>query len=72
MLAYSVSSLCISQHTVENERQGCAQAFGYCAASHLDIVLQKVNAFLSGPEKKESSGGFFSGLLGSSKSTEVR
>jgi len=34
-------------HTVEAQRVGCAMAYGYASASHLDIVLEKVNAFIA-------------------------
>ena len=35
------------------ERQGCAQGFGYCAAAHLDMTLEKVQNF----SKKMVGGG---------------
>lgn len=47
----------------EFERQGCAQAFGFCSASHLDIVLDKIKT-LSGPAPAKKSGGFFSMFSG--------
>lgn len=56
-------------HRDETERQGCAQAFGYCAATHLDMTLEKVQELLKAkPPKKE---GFF-GLFSSSSKEEVR
>lgn len=53
-----------ANHEDEKHRLGCAQAFGYTAASHLDIVLEKLAIVSKGPEKKkEESGGFFSKLF---------
>jgi maestro heat-like repeat-containing protein family member 1 len=57
-------------HGNEHERQGCAQAFGYCANTHLDLTLERlVNSGGAAPKKEEEkSGGFFSNLFGGSKS----
>jgi len=53
----------------ELERTGCAQGFGYCAAQHLDMTLERVQAPVKGVVKKtaakESSGGIF-GFMSSS------
>ena len=54
----------VIDHKNELERQGCAQAFGFCSASHMDLVLDKIKAYCGPPQKK--SGGFF-GSSGSSK-----
>jgi len=51
-------------HTNDLERQGCAQAYGFCSASHMDIVLDKIKA-LCGPGQKKS-GGLFSFMGNSS------
>eukprot|EP00005_Dracoamoeba_jomungandri_P008470 CAMPEP_0174265646 /NCGR_PEP_ID=MMETSP0439-20130205/27313_1 /TAXON_ID=0 /ORGANISM="Stereomyxa ramosa, Strain Chinc5" /LENGTH=1648 /DNA_ID=CAMNT_0015352207 /DNA_START=52 /DNA_END=4994 /DNA_ORIENTATION=- len=53
-------------HNDDLESLGCAQAFGYAGAAHLDIVLEKVNETVNSKPKK--SGGFFS--FGSSKSLD--
>jgi hypothetical protein len=67
-----------------DERQGCAQAFGYCAASHLDMALEKLQHALNpnsaaalaaagGSPAKDSakkSGGFLGGLFSSSSSSD--
>lgn len=29
-------------HTSQMEREACAQAFGFCAASHLDTVIEQL------------------------------
>eukprot|EP00012_Vannella_robusta_P000552 CAMPEP_0206186026 /NCGR_PEP_ID=MMETSP0166-20121206/2167_1 /ASSEMBLY_ACC=CAM_ASM_000260 /TAXON_ID=95228 /ORGANISM="Vannella robusta, Strain DIVA3 518/3/11/1/6" /LENGTH=1620 /DNA_ID=CAMNT_0053601351 /DNA_START=1 /DNA_END=4863 /DNA_ORIENTATION=- len=50
-------------HSDPLERQGCAQAYGFCSASQLDIVLDKIKSLAEAGSKK--SGGFFS--FGSSK-----
>src|SRR3990167_5076446 len=55
----------IVDHSNPLERQGCAQAYGFTSASHLDIVLDKIKALTTGAKKQ--SGGFFS----SSKPTNV-
>jgi maestro heat-like repeat-containing protein family member 1 len=51
------------------QRQGCAQGFGYCAATHLDASLERLQDLLR-PKmpsvKKQESGGFFSKLFGGS------
>lgn len=48
----------VIDHSNDLERQGCAQAYGFCSASHLDIVLDKIKALAGGAPKK--SGGLFS------------
>jgi len=53
-------------HSDKLERQGCAQAYGFCSASQLDIVLDKIKELAAGSQKK--SGGFFS--FGSSSKTD--
>jgi hypothetical protein len=35
-------------HNNEIERTGCAQAFGYCAAAHIDMTLEKLTEYLKG------------------------
>eukprot|EP01101_Sappina_pedata_P011357 TRINITY_DN7637_c0_g1_i1.p1 TRINITY_DN7637_c0_g1~~TRINITY_DN7637_c0_g1_i1.p1 ORF type:complete len:1380 (-),score=647.08 TRINITY_DN7637_c0_g1_i1:49-4188(-) len=52
-----------TDHNVESARVGCAQAFGYCAAAHFDICLEKLQEFIKGPKKKE--GGLFSKVFSS-------
>ena len=34
-------------HTIEAQRVGSAMAYGYASASHLDIVLEKINSFIA-------------------------
>lgn len=56
-------------HDVEKERVGCAQAFGYTAAAHLDFALEKLAQAVKPPEKKKEQssgggGGLFGGLFG--------
>jgi hypothetical protein len=41
--------------------QGCAAGYGYCASSHLDIVLEKMTAVVNTDMKKKSGG--FLGLM---------
>jgi len=53
-------------HNDPLERQGCAQAYGFCSASQLDIVLDKIKSLAEGSAKK--SGGFFS--FGSSSKSD--
>ena len=55
-----------TNHANDEERMGCAQGFGYCSATHLDMALEKVQEQLKPkqPEKKKSSG-FFSNLFSS-------
>ena len=49
-----------TNHANDAERLGCAQGFGYCAATHLDIALEKVQDQLGGKKKEEKKkGGFF-------------
>lgn len=36
--------LTLVDNTNELERLGCAAGFGYCAANHLDMTLEKVQA----------------------------
>jgi len=56
-------------HAVEAQRLGCAMAFGYASASHLDIVLEKVNSYIARDAgKKPSSGGGLLSMFGSSSS----
>eukprot|EP01119_Soliformovum_irregulare_P013154 TRINITY_DN3473_c0_g1_i1.p1 TRINITY_DN3473_c0_g1~~TRINITY_DN3473_c0_g1_i1.p1 ORF type:complete len:1648 (+),score=609.13 TRINITY_DN3473_c0_g1_i1:20-4963(+) len=52
----------------ELERTGCAQGFGYCAAQHLDMTLERVQAPVARAAKKtaeKKEGGVF-GLFSSS------
>lgn len=54
----------------EAERLGCAQGFGYCGATHLDMTLEKVqNAGKGGntPTAPKKSGGGLLGLFSGSK-----
>jgi len=48
-------------HEDETERVGCAQGFGYCSASHLDMVLEKINNEVNGTgaPAPASTGGFW-------------
>eukprot|EP01125_Pyxidicula_operculata_P019218 TRINITY_DN694_c5_g1_i1.p1 TRINITY_DN694_c5_g1~~TRINITY_DN694_c5_g1_i1.p1 ORF type:complete len:1709 (+),score=479.86 TRINITY_DN694_c5_g1_i1:28-5154(+) len=63
----------IIDHNNEDERSGCAQAFGYCASAHLDLVLEQQLSEIkpASTEKKETKssggGGFFSSLFSSKK-----
>eukprot|EP01094_Clydonella_sp_ATCC50884_P016628 TRINITY_DN2764_c0_g1_i4.p1 TRINITY_DN2764_c0_g1~~TRINITY_DN2764_c0_g1_i4.p1 ORF type:complete len:993 (-),score=383.24 TRINITY_DN2764_c0_g1_i4:263-3241(-) len=56
-------------HENETQRQGCAQAFGYCSAAHLDMVLDKLKSV--GKETK-ASGGFFSFLSSASGPSQAQ
>ncbi|KAL6063739.1 HEAT repeat domain containing protein [Balamuthia mandrillaris] len=49
------------QHTNELERQGCAQALGYCGAAHLDMVLDIINGSLKKFESGKGNEGGGSG-----------
>eukprot|EP00013_Stygamoeba_regulata_P006034 CAMPEP_0177640424 /NCGR_PEP_ID=MMETSP0447-20121125/6535_1 /TAXON_ID=0 /ORGANISM="Stygamoeba regulata, Strain BSH-02190019" /LENGTH=1747 /DNA_ID=CAMNT_0019142493 /DNA_START=242 /DNA_END=5485 /DNA_ORIENTATION=- len=60
---------CIEPHQDDVQRQGCAQGFGYCAATHLDASLERLQDLLRPkmpPAKPKESGGFFSKLFGGS------
>lgn len=51
----------------ELERLGCAAGFGYCAANHLDMTLEKVQAVPKSAPKASSGGGLFSSFLKGNK-----
>ena len=58
----------------EHERNGWATMFGFCSATHLDIVLQRLELYLKIGETKSSSsssggGGGLFGFLGSKSDT---
>eukprot|EP01104_Vermistella_antarctica_P007673 TRINITY_DN1880_c0_g3_i1.p1 TRINITY_DN1880_c0_g3~~TRINITY_DN1880_c0_g3_i1.p1 ORF type:complete len:1673 (+),score=516.54 TRINITY_DN1880_c0_g3_i1:168-5186(+) len=55
-------------HTNEQERQGCAQGFGFCAATHLDIALEKITDY---SKRGQGSGGFFSFLSSADKEKQM-
>merc|ERR1712000_796098 len=40
-------------HSDKLERQGCAQAYGFCSASQLDIVLDKIKELAAGSQKNQ-------------------
>lgn len=52
-------------HAQTAEREGCAQAYGYCSTTHLDITVDiltsRLNEAPPEPEKKGLFGGLFSG-----------
>ena len=52
-----------TNHTNDIERLGCAQGFGYCAATHLDLALEKNQEQLGKPKSQEKKGGFFGGFF---------
>jgi len=54
----------VTDHSDDIQRQGCAQGFGFCSASHLDLVLDKVKSV--GAASKPASSGFFGLFSGSS------
>ncbi|XP_052059790.1 maestro heat-like repeat-containing protein family member 1 isoform X2 [Mytilus californianus] len=47
------------KHTDQTEREGCAIAMGFCAASHLDAVLSKLES-VAKTELQQKSSGLFS------------
>ncbi|OWF48217.1 Maestro heat-like repeat-containing protein family member 1 [Mizuhopecten yessoensis] len=47
------------RHSDQTEREGCAIAMGFCAASHLDAVLTKLESVAKN-EMSQKSGGLFS------------
>ncbi|XP_060075327.1 maestro heat-like repeat-containing protein family member 1 isoform X2 [Ylistrum balloti] len=47
------------KHSDQTEREGCAIAMGFCAASHLDAVLTKLES-VAKTEMSQKSGGLFS------------
>ncbi|XP_069113199.1 maestro heat-like repeat-containing protein family member 1 isoform X7 [Argopecten irradians] len=47
------------KHSDQTEREGCAIAMGFCAASHLDAVLTKLESVAKN-EMSQKSGGLFS------------
>ena len=53
-----------TNHLETLEREGCAQAYGYCSTTHLDITVdmltQRINEAPPEPEKKGFLGGLFS------------
>lgn len=49
-----------TNHAVDIERQGCANAYGFCSASHLDAILEKLQAIYPACTGKAGGGGFFS------------
>ena len=49
-----------ANHAVDIERQGCANAYGFCSASHLDTILEKLQAIYPACTGKQGGGGFFS------------
>jgi preprotein translocase subunit SecG len=58
----------------EYERNGWATMFGFCSATHLDIVLQRLDSYLKISESKSSGsssggGGGIFGFLGSKTDT---
>ncbi|KAJ8303306.1 hypothetical protein KUTeg_019702 [Tegillarca granosa] len=46
------------KHTDQTEREGCAISFGFCAASHLDAVLSKLDNVAKNDLVQKSSGLF--------------
>eukprot|EP01125_Pyxidicula_operculata_P007550 TRINITY_DN2562_c0_g2_i2.p1 TRINITY_DN2562_c0_g2~~TRINITY_DN2562_c0_g2_i2.p1 ORF type:complete len:1126 (-),score=250.20 TRINITY_DN2562_c0_g2_i2:7-3384(-) len=43
-----------TNHGNEEERVGCAQGYGFCGSSHLDIVLENLAAMIKGSKPSES------------------
>lgn len=61
------------QHSNPKERTGCAIAVGYCAATHLDVVLVKLEQVAKG-ELRKSSGllGFIKDIKGDSEQEKIK
>ncbi len=57
-----------ANHGSDVERMGCAQGFGYCAATHLDLALEVVQEQLKPKAQEKKSSGFFSSLFSSEPS----
>ncbi|ESO87809.1 hypothetical protein LOTGIDRAFT_234834 [Lottia gigantea] len=55
------------KHTDQTEREGCAIAIGFCAASHLDAALSKLESVAKNDLSKKS-GGFLSFVSKDNKS----
>eukprot|EP01103_Thecamoeba_quadrilineata_P020288 TRINITY_DN862_c0_g1_i1.p1 TRINITY_DN862_c0_g1~~TRINITY_DN862_c0_g1_i1.p1 ORF type:complete len:1309 (+),score=309.38 TRINITY_DN862_c0_g1_i1:1049-4975(+) len=47
-------------HNAETSRVGCGQAFGFTAAAHLDLTLERIQEVMKAPAAAPSSRGFFS------------
>eukprot|EP00727_Mastigamoeba_balamuthi_P012392 m51a1_g7776 hypothetical protein (1623) ;mRNA; f:168103-173772 len=54
-------------HSDESERLGCAAAFGYCSLTHIDMVLEKLQALLSQADGKKSTSLFSFGKSSASR-----
>lgn len=52
----------VCDHSNAIERQGCTQGYGYTAASHLDVVLEKLQDLLRSKNKEQKSAGLLSFL----------
>jgi len=62
----------VTHHKDELESNGCASAIGYCSATHLDIVLEKLHdIFALCTGKKSGGGGFFSKKTAPSNTYDV-
>ena len=46
-------------HDSQVEREGCAIGVGFCAASHTDVVLDKLAAVSKAPDSAKKSTGLF-------------
>ncbi|KAH3758032.1 hypothetical protein Pelo_10162 [Pelomyxa schiedti] len=62
-----------TNHGNELEREGCALGFGFCATSHLDLVLEKITEHVQQHlVPVRSSGGLFSSFSSKSSSPAVQ
>jgi len=62
----------VTHHKDDLESNGCASAIGYCSATHLDIVLEKLHdIFALCTGKKSGGGGFFSKKVVASNTYDV-
>ena len=53
----------------ERGRQGCAAGYGYCASTHLDLVLDKMTTVVNNDMKKKSGG--FLGLMSDKSDKDI-
>lgn len=75
LILINLSSLFLATcHKEDRQRSACAEAYGYCAARHLNIVLEKLENLLVGTDQRRRRGGTLFGLLrdGSKSEEELR
>ncbi|CAG2234423.1 unnamed protein product [Mytilus edulis] len=58
------------KHSDQTEREGCAIAMGFCAASHLDAVLSKLES-VAKTELQQKSSGLFSFMKGEKSEVDI-